>query len=167
MEIVNENFPKIARVNNNVCIGFSGDPLASLNALNVLQNYDVNSLTLEETKNIFINSLKNNNINKSGANVIVTGRNKSNNFSSYYIDLTNNYNEVYYKPKGNEFATIYALPAPEDNIHNYQKIVDDILKNNMPWNDLQDVQNCVIEAIDKISTLNSSVNDNIFMEVIT
>ena len=123
-------------------------------------------LTLERIKRIFINCLKKYETEGLGEKIIISGKNKSNKFVTYSIDSKNNYKEVYYEPTDNLFVTVYALPQTENENCNYQDFVDNIIKGSMPWENLNDLKEKVSECIIEVSKINSSVNDNIFTEVI-
>ena len=74
LTVVNEEFKKISRINRNVMIGFTGDPVPTINALNELNTYaNLESLSLEEIKEIVVNSLKKQQINFLGVKLITIG----------------------------------------------------------------------------------------------
>ena len=46
--ILTEELPKLRKVNRNVCVGFAGDNLAAVQAVNALDEYSVQYLTFEK-----------------------------------------------------------------------------------------------------------------------
>ena len=45
-KVVNEDVPKVRKVNRNVIVGFAGDTLAAVQIINALDEYDTQYLTL-------------------------------------------------------------------------------------------------------------------------
>ena len=56
--IVNEKVMKIIKINNNVMVGFTGDPLPAEFAINDLMKYDVQNCYVPEVQKILIEKLK-------------------------------------------------------------------------------------------------------------
>lgn len=163
MKVVDENFPKIQRINSRVILGFTGDPEPTLNAINELSSYNVELLTLERIKRIVVNYLKSQKINYLGIKLIFSGRNKSNKFVVYTIDSKNGFTEVpYIFNEG--FAVNYALP--HDGESDIRQICDKHIVDTMPWNNIEELKQNMHECIYEVSTLCNSVNNNIFEEII-
>lgn len=165
LNIADENFSKIRKVNENVIVGFTGDPIPMINALEELKSYKVEFLTLERIKGIIVRFLQAQKINNLGVKLIISGRNKSNKFVTYTIDTKNNFKEISYISDVG-FITNYALPFHESDV-NFKEICDKHISNTVPWNSLENLEIHMKECIKEISTLCYSVNDNIFEELVT
>ena len=166
LTIVDENCKKIRRINRNVMIGFTGDPIPMINTLNELSTYtNLESLTLERIKRIVINSLKKQQINFLGVKLIISGRNKSNIFVTYTIDSKNDFKEIpYIIDFPNGFAVNYALP--NDDNGKLENICKKHIDNTMPWVNLDNLKRHMKDCINEISKECPSINNNIFEEFI-
>lgn len=166
LTVVNEEFKKISRINRNVMIGFTGDPVPTINALNELNTYaNLESLSLEEIKEIVVNSLKKQQINFLGVKLIISGRNKSNIFVTYTLDSKNNFAEVpYILSFPNAFAVNYALPNNEGG--KLEMICKRHIENTQPWGTLDALKQHMRDCIKEISEVCPSVNSNVFEEFI-
>ena len=58
VEILQENFKKLFRVNSNICIAFAGSKEPCEETLKVLDDYNLNSITLDETFEIILKKSK-------------------------------------------------------------------------------------------------------------
>lgn len=164
MKIVDEHYPKIKCINSKVIIGFTGDPIPTMNAIKDLSNYNVELLTLERIKRIMINYLKFEQINNLGVKLIFSGRNKSNKFVTYTIDSKDNFKDIPYI--FNEGFTVnYALP--HDSRADVKQICDKYIVSTMPWQNIEDLKQNMRKCIREVSTICKSVNSNIFEEIIT
>lgn len=163
MKIVDEHCSKIKRINSKVILGFTGDPIPTMNAIKELENYNVELLTLERVKRIIINYIKSQSINNLGIKLLFSGRNKSNKFVSYVIDSSSNFQETAYI-FDTGFAVNYALP--HDCESNVNQICDKHIINTMPWNSIEELKMHMKECINEVSTLCYSVNNNTFEEII-
>lgn len=79
MKVIDEYYPKIKRINSKVILGFTDDPIPTMNAMKELDNYNIELLTLERIKRIIMTNIKHEFINNLGVKLIFSGRNKSNN----------------------------------------------------------------------------------------
>ncbi len=163
MSIVYERAPKIKRVNSKVIIGFTGDPIPMIKAIDELDSYKVELLTLERIKGIIIRCLKKQEINDLGVRLIISGKNKSNKFVTYTIDSRDNFNEVSYVFEEG-FAVNYALP--NDCEVNLKEICDKHICSTVPWKSIEQLKRHMRECIKEVSTLCDSVNDIVFEEIV-
>lgn len=163
LEIVTENFKKIERVNSRVCIGFTGDPIASMCALNELNYYEKDNLTLERIKGIVTRKLKEIQINDLGVKMIFSGRNKINKFITYELDTKMDFQETKYEPVKNGFAIVYALPPSNADL---QTIVQKHIHETSPWDNIDNLKSNMRECILQISKINTTINNKIFEEMI-
>lgn len=144
-------------------MGFTGDPIAATIALEELDNYQKDLLTLERIKRIIITKLKQTKINNLGVKIIFSGRNKSNEFVTYYIDSKNNFEEKKYNVMHNSFTIVSALPSPEKDI---QEIVNKHIYNTSPWKSIDEIKLHMRECIVDISKISDAVNSNIYEDMI-
>lgn len=163
--IVLENYKKFKKVKDDVIVGFAGDPEPTLKAFDVLSKYDMDELSLIEIKNILVNTIQMQPINKLGVKLIVSGKNCFGKYVSYSIDSRQNFKEEFFEPKGNMYALIYAVPQAENDTDDYAKIIDDAYKNHKYKTSNELIQN-LGKGIYKISKLNKSVNNIISYEII-
>ena len=163
--IIQENYKKFRKVKDDVIVGFAGDPEPTLKAFDALSNYNMDELSLIDIKNILINSIQMQPINKLGVKLIVSGKNCFGKYVSYSIDSRLNFKEEYFEPKGNMYALIYAVPQAENDTDDYAKIIDDAYRNYKYKTSDELIRN-LANGIYKISKLNKSVNNKISYEII-
>lgn len=161
--IEDENFQKVHKVNNNVCIGFTGDPIGAGLMLDELRFYDLSKMTLERIKRISIEKLKTLTLNHLGVKVIFSGKNKSNHFVTYTIDSKNNFaEEKYVDIPQNGFAVVYS-GTNEDIL---QGIVYKHIYATSPWKSLDELRQHMIDCINEVSSVDDTVNNKIFEELV-
>ena len=56
--ILSEELPKLRKVNRNVCVGFAGDTLAAVQAVNALDEYNVQYLTFEKVVKVLCERMR-------------------------------------------------------------------------------------------------------------
>ncbi len=163
-KIICEDFKKIKRVNPNVIIGFTGDLFVGECIEKALYGYQLENLTMERIKRIIINKLKQNQseLNCLGAKIIISGINKSNIYTTYFVNSNLDFIETPYYVKDNYFAVVYAC-------HN-ENIVKDIIQRNiydtMPWKSIDILKRCMKQCIFDVAEIDNTVNKNVFEEMI-
>ena len=160
-KVVDENIPKVLKINNNVAIGFTGDPSPTVIALEELKKYNVELLTLERIKRIIINKIKELNINELGVKIIFTGRNKVGKFVIYVVDSKNNYECEPLYPINTSPA--FAVCGRNDNK------CQEIIKNNLynkKWRTSDELEKSMMNCIIDAAKIDKTVNTNMFKVVI-
>ena len=160
-EIVDENIQKVLQLNDNVAIGFTGDPIPTSLALQELDNYNVKFLTLERIKRIMINKLKEITPNDLGVKIIFTGKNKSGKYVIYVADSERNYEaELLFAPHG---SIAYALAGRNEEV--CRQVLERNLFNKR-WTRREDLENSMAKCIKDVAQIDNSVNTNICKVVI-
>lgn len=158
-EVAYEKIQKIYKINNNVCIGFTGDPIAAGIALKELDSYSLNTMTLERIKRVFIGKLKEIPLNPLGIKVIITGRNKSNKFVTYSIDSKNNFEEEsYVNIPDAGFVVVYS----GSNSSVIELIVNKNIYSTSPWKSIDDLRQHMTHCIREVALIDPTVNNEIY-----
>lgn len=99
IQTVDENVRKVLRINENISIGYAGDPVAISAALQEFDSYDRGNLTLGQVKKIFVDKIKVLSTNKLGAKIIISGKNKYGKILMYVLDKKQECKIEKYEPK--------------------------------------------------------------------
>ena len=78
--ILTEELPKLRKVNRNVCVGFAGDTLAAVQAVNALDEYNVQYLTFEKIVKVLCERMRQVHTLPLGVRFLVGGRGRKGGF---------------------------------------------------------------------------------------
>ena len=78
--ILSEELPKLRKVNRNVCVGFAGDTLAAVQAVNALDEYNVQYLTFEKIVKVLCERMRRVHTLPLGVRFLVGGRGRKGGF---------------------------------------------------------------------------------------
>lgn len=166
---VDENFKKLARVNDSVCIGFAGSKEPCEEAVLLLNGYDKKSLSLEEIFKIVYESSKKVYKKYTDMNVeikilmAVGGKNSENNIEFKTFSSDEKFEVNVHKPgKGDLYFTDIS-PTSTDKI--YSSLLAENIIKNQPIT-IENLKKSMEESIDKASEIDFSINKNKFVEVI-
>lgn len=162
-EVVEEDIQKVKQINKNISIGYTGDPIPSFIAINELDSYDKENLTLGQVKKILFNKIKALPINDLGVKLIISGKNKFGKMLMYTIDTNDNY-------KIEKFEPTIQNPAFSCVGRDYQiikSILDKYISNTYPWDNIFQLKKYMIQCVQEVSYIDGTVNDNIKTVVIT
>lgn len=159
-KIVNENLYKVIKINENICIGFAGDPMPIYFVYNQLCIQNIDNLSFQQVKEHFIKGLKKISTNNLGVKIIISGKNESGKFSTYCLDTKNAFKEtIYDNIPTNGFSVVYAGSS--------ETLVKPIVQRNiydtMPWGDIETLKvhmkNCIKEIANSDNTVNDIVSE--------
>lgn len=159
--IVTETAIKAIKINDNVSLGVTGDPIPIEVAINSLRNYNYSNLNALEIRSLLIKKLKTLNINNLGVKIIISGKDSSNRFLIDIIDSKKNYTSSPIYPQIGHIATAYA----GNNEMLCKTIVNNNFENKTIYNadELEELmKNCILE----VAALDPTVNTNIYKVVI-
>lgn len=154
-----EDYPKVFQISDKVCVGVSGDPVASFYILKDLQEFDVNKLTLERMKRILTNALKEVPINMQGVKFVISGRNKSNKFMTYCVDSQKDFEETAYDAANLEQPAVVYFGGKSEQI---AEIVDNYIVKTFPWGNVEEAEKQIRACMLAVAAVDDSVNDNIY-----
>lgn len=156
---VDEDFSKVVKINKNVALGFTGDPIPVLEVLEDLRkNNSVELLSLDRVKEIIISKLKILAINELGVKLIFTGKNKNKKFVIYQYDSRNNFKEN--QPIIVENGMIGKAYSGQ-NAFICTNIVNKNLNYNS-WKNIDDIERDMENCIKDVAKIDETVNTNIF-----
>lgn len=161
-EPVEENIHKVQQINENVSIGYTGDPIPVLIAIKELDSYDRKNLTLGQVRKILFNKIKTLPINDLGVKLIISGKNRYGKMLMYVIDTKNNYKIEKYEPDLQKPA--FSCAGQDYQI--IKPVLDKYIFNTYPWDNIQQLENYMIKCVQEISNVDKTVNNNIKMVVI-
>ena len=79
-KVIEEELPKLRKVNRNVCVGFAGDTLAAVQAVNALDEYNVQYLTFEKIVKVLCERMRQVHTLPLGVRFLVGGRGRKGGF---------------------------------------------------------------------------------------
>lgn len=125
-----ERVLKVHRVNNNVCIGYTGNAIVAEAAFEKLSKYNVVKHNPRKIAELYIEKLKTFDLKGKGVRAIVSGKDKNNIFSVYGIDSSseNYYSNQYDVIPKNGTAILFACT----NQSLVEPIIQKHLYNTMP-----------------------------------
>lgn len=159
---VKKDYKKVFSINDNVCIGFTGDTAIVKQIVSELNNYK--NSTIRQIKNNILEKVKTKSLNDFGLKYIISGKDDGN-FITYYYSNKDNFCEHKFEPC-NQVAVVYASPVDVN-----EKIIENIVKNyvydNMPMIRTTDqLLSCMCQCIIEVSKVSNTVNDYISGEKI-
>lgn len=159
--IEDEYYPKVFKINKNVLIGTTGDPLPIDEAFGELRNYNVEYLTLEKIRKIFINKLKTLHTNSLGVKVIFSGKNRRGQFVISTVDSTNGFNFEDLYPNNTNLINAFS----GNNNRLCTSIVDSNLSNKS-FSCIEELEDAMEQCIINVASIDDTVNTNILKAVI-
>ncbi len=159
---VDEDIQKVLKINENISIGFAGDPKPTKAALHKLSYYETETLSLGQVKKILLENIKLQPVNKLGTKLIISGKNKYGKMLMYVIDSTKDYKVEMYEPN-NQTPAFSCIGSDSQKV---QPILNKYILNTFPWNNLNQLEQLMIKCIQEISKIDNSVNDRIQEAVI-
>lgn len=156
--VAGEEYQKVFQMNEKVCLGLVGDPVAVYYAFHELTTYNVEKITMEKMKRVLVSALKEVPITGDGVQVILSGCNKSGKFMTYCIDSKNNFEEGVYDSSANGFSIVYT----GCKIPGIRALVDKHLPAGKVWENLGEIKEHMKACIEEIAQEDESVNTNIY-----
>lgn len=157
--VAGEDYQKVFRLNEKVCLGMTGDPVAIYYTLNELQDCSLETMTMERIKRILINTLKGIPVNMLGVQIILSGSNKSGKFVTYFADSRKNFEETMHEssPDGGYIVTYSGSGLPEAG-----EIVDKHLPSDKVWESVGEIRGHMKACIEEVAGLDASVNSSVY-----
>lgn len=157
--VAGEEFQKVFRLNDRVCLGITGDPVAVYYALNELHTYELERITMERMKRILVNAVKEVPVNRSGVQLILSGSNKSNRYVTYSVDTKREPEEILFDSKDCPgFSVVYT----GSDLPQIQQIVDRHIPGGKVWESLGEIRDHMEACIKEIATVDETVNDTVY-----
>ena len=159
--VVREDFPKVIKINNNVALAYTGDPVPTRIAIDKLSNYDIENLSLETIESIIIQQLKMLNLNILGVRLIFSGKDKENKFVIHVAFSNNNFeiDKIYPSIEG----ITYACSG------NNEALCNSIIQRNFynaRISTAEQLEHLMSKCIYEVAEFDETVNTNIFKVVI-
>lgn len=154
-----EDYPKVFQISDKVCVGVTGDPVASFYILKDLQEFDVSKLTLERMKRILTNALKEVPINMMGVKFVISGRNKSNKFTTYVVDSKKDFQEIKYDATQMDQPAVVYFGAQSEKI---EEIVDNYIYKTLPWGNIEEAEQQMRACMLAVADVDENVNKKIY-----
>lgn len=159
--VVDENVPKVLKINNNVGMAYTGDPIPTQVALNKLKEHNVNDMSMEEIEKVMIEQIKEIDSNILGIKLIFSGRDKDNKFVIHTINSENDF--VVDKIYPRNIGITYACAGNDDVLCNSV-----IQRNfaNARISTAEQLESLIAKCIYEVAQLDETVNTNIYKVVI-
>ena len=157
--VAGEEFQKVFKLNDQICLGITGDPVAVYYALNELHTYELERMTMERMKRILVNAVKEIPVNRQGVQIILSGSNKSNRYVTYSVDTKRDPEEILFDSKDCPgFGVVYT----GSDLPEIQQIVDKHIPGGKVWESLGEIRDHMEACIKEIATVDDSVNDTVY-----
>ena len=157
--VAGEEFQKVFKLNEKVCLGITGDPVAVYYALHELKASDLSRMTLERMKRILMNAVREVPVNRQGIQIILSGSNKVNRYVTYSIDTRRDPEEILYDSKDCPgFNIVYT----GSELPQIQEIVDKHIPGGKVWENLGEIRDHMAACIKEIAAVDDSVNGNVY-----
>ena len=157
--VAGEEFQKAFKLNENVCLGIIGDPVAVYYALHELKSSDLSMMTMERMKRILMNAVREVPVNRQGIQIILSGSNKSRRYVTYSIDTTRDPEEILFDSKDCPgFSIVYT----GSNLPEIQQIVDKHIPGGKIWENMGEIRDHMAACIKEIAKVDDSVNSTVY-----
>lgn len=160
-DIVREDVSKVLKINKNVAIAYTGDPIPVQIAINKLKEYNIGQLSMENIEKIIIAQLKNLSLNILGAKIIFTGRNMANQFVIHTLDSKDDFKVNVTYPS--TLGITYACAG-----NNYELCNQIVQQNfsNVEIKTSKQLEDVMSKCICDVAKIDKTVNTNIYKVVI-
>ena len=156
--VAGEEYQKVFQMNEKVCLGMVGDPVAVYYAFHELTTYNVEKITMEKMKRVLVDALKEVPITGDGVQIILSGCNKAGKYMTYCVDSKNNFEEEVYDRREGGFAIVYT--GAKGNA--IRALVDKHLPGGKVWENLGEIKEHMKKCIEEIAQIDESVNSNVY-----
>lgn len=157
--VAGETFQKVFQLNEKVCLGITGDPLTVYYALNELNTYNLEQMTMERIKRILTKAVKEAPIERFGVEFLLSGSNKSGRYVTYSVNTKRDPEELLFDSTDSQgFGIVYT----GSQLPQIQKIVDKHIPGGKVWESLGEIRDHMEACIKEIASIDDSVNDTVF-----
>ena len=160
--ILSEELPKLRKVNRNVCVGFAGDTLAAVQAVNALDEYNVQYLTFEKIVKVLCERMRQVHTLPLGVRFLVGGRGRKGSFLLTSLGSDQNF-EPQTQP-AREGAYLIEGACSHTDIGPY--LEGRVKPAAAHWKSLDDVAKTLDGCIAAIAEVDKSVNTTYYREIV-
>ena len=161
-KIVNEDVPKVRKVNRNVLVGFAGDALAAVQIINALDEYETQYLTLEKVVKILCGKAPSVRVQPVGVRLLVGGRNRKGQF----VLTTLGSAEQYVPQTQPARAGAYLIEGACSHTEIAPWLEQEVKPQAAEWRSLDDIAHTLDDCIAKLSLQDQSVNMHYYRELV-
>lgn len=167
IDIVDENTSKIIMVNENICIGVTGDYKGLVKIKELFSSTDNIILDFPDIVELIYDDIKDVELGLLPINILITGKAKNGVFSVVEMKSDNGYKPTIYVPTASgQHVVRCALPIFKDE-QAANNVTERINKLTVNTHTLDELKVKVSNLIRNIAGKNDTVNRNIFSEIIT
>lgn len=157
IRIVNEDTRKVFKINADIAIGYTGDPIPAQIALQKLDTFRKDGINIEQAKNIIRESLMESPANELGVKIIISGKNIDGQMNLYVLDTKEGYEYNEYPPT--QYSPSFACSAHDMRKATIilKKYINESIKQKSEYELVEHLKKCIIE----LSETDDSVNNNV------
>lgn len=160
--ILSEELPKLRKVNRNVCVGFAGDTLAAVQAVNALDEYNVQYLTFEKVVKVLCERMRQVQTLPLGVRFLVGGRGRKGNFQMATFSTEDGCRPEI-RPAQPRAYLIEGACAHTD----IGPLLDQYLRAGAEtWRSMDDIARSLDECIRAVAARDETANDKVFRQLI-
>lgn len=161
-KVVNEDVPKVRKVNRNVIVGFAGDTLAAVQIINALDEYDTQYLTLEKVVKVLRQKAPSVRVQPVGVRLLVGGRNRKGQF----VLTTLGSAEQYVPQTQPARVGAYLIEGACSHTEIAPWLEREVKPQASQWRSLDDIAHTLDACIAKLAEQDKSVNTHYFRELV-
>ncbi|HJD21878.1 MAG TPA: hypothetical protein H9915_08715 [Candidatus Gemmiger faecigallinarum] len=160
--ILTEELPKLRKVNRNVCVGFAGDTLAAVRAVNSLDEYNVQYLTFEKIVKVLCARMKEIETMPLGVRFLVGGRGRKGGFQMASFSTEDGYSPDVRPAQPGAYLIEGACAHTEVG-----PLLDEHLRAGAEtWRSMDDVAASMDACIRAVAARDKTANDKIYRQLI-
>lgn len=160
--VLSEELPKVRKLNRNVLVGFAGDPLAAVQIVNAVDEYDLRYLTLEKTVKVLREKAAQVPCQPVGVRLLVGGRGRKGDFMLVSLGSAEQY-EPQVQP-AREGAYLIEGACSHTEVSPY--LEQYVKPQAAAWRSLDDIAHTLDGCIEALAEQDHSVNTKIFRELV-
>ena len=161
-KILTEELPKLRKVNRNVCVGFAGDTLAAVQAVNALDEYNVQYLTFEKIVKVLADRMRQVNTLPLGVRFLVGGRGRKGGFQMATFSTEDGYQPDIRPAQPGAYLIEGACAHTEIG-----PLLDEYLRTGAEtWKSLDDVAASMDACIRAVAARDKTANDKVYRQLI-
>ena len=160
--ILTEELPKLRKVNRNVCVGFAGDTLAAVQAVNALDEYNVQYLTFEKILKILSERMRQIQTLPLGVRFLVGGRGRKGGFQMATFSTDNDCQPDIRPAQPGAYLIEGACAHTEVG-----PLLEEHLRTGAEnWRSLDDVAVSMDACLKAIAARDETANDKVFRQLV-
>lgn len=160
--ILTEELPKLRKINRNVCVGFAGDTLAAVQAVNSLDEYNVQYLTFEKVVRVLGERMRQIQTLPLGVRFLVGGRGRKGGFQMASFSTQDNYQaEIHPAQPG-----AYLIEGACAHLDIAPFLDEHLRAGAQNWHTLEDVAASLDSCIRAVARQDNTANDTIYRQLV-